>query len=608
MTYKMKAYYILIGFFFFFFHLHLSAQNQNIADSLLVLYHQDRLEGEEKMELLRNISFNLLSDLDLANQIAEELILLAEAQENGLYLFHGYQQKGNALQRKGEFEEAIQSYFKSAETAISIGHSSGVGAAYMTIADVYAAMGNENNAALYYDKAIEALRNTTDSTSLGVALLNAGDLNITTGNLDKALSYSEESGLIFEAIDYQIGIAYNLGNIGIIHAMQNEDDLAEEKINEAIRILTAIKDHYPISVYLTYMADIYADQNELTTALSYANRSLALAEEYGLKKEISDAHLKLSSLHERDGNVSKAFQHYQQHIEQRDSITNLEAIEKLADWRTEFEVAQKQAEVDLLSIERRNQRITFISTLVILLLITLLAYGLYRRYKFTEQTNKIIELEKERSDQLLLNILPVETANELKDKGKVTAKKFESVTIMFTDFKGFTHYAENLSPEDLVKTVDYYFSHFDRIIEKYGLEKIKTIGDAYMCACGLPDPSEDHALKTVKAAIEIADFVENAKASNLVKGTNFDIRIGINTGSVVAGVVGSKKFAYDIWGDAVNVASRMESNSVAGGINISESTYELVKDDFNCSYRGVFDVKNRGKLKMYFVEPSHILV
>jgi class 3 adenylate cyclase len=195
----------------------------------------------------------------------------------------------------------------------------------------------------------------------------------------------------------------------------------------------------------------------------------------------------------------------------------------------------------------------------------------------------------------------VETAAELKLNGKVAAKSFDSVTVLFSDFKGFTFYSQSLAPDVLVKSVDYYFSKFDQIIEKYGIEKIKTIGDAYMCAGGLPFPSVDHPKKMVMAACEIAAFVEETKKCKPEGITCFDIRIGINTGPVVAGVVGLKKFAYDIWGDTVNVASRMESMSDAGKINVSEYTYELIKDSYDCEFRGEIEVKNKGIMKMFYV-------
>lgn len=233
-----------------------------------------------------------------------------------------------------------------------------------------------------------------------------------------------------------------------------------------------------------------------------------------------------------------------------------------------------------------------------------MALGIYRRYNYVKKTSLVIEEEKNRSENLLLNILPEETALELKQNGKVKAKQFDSVSVMFTDFKNFTQHSQNLTPEVLVNSVDYYFSKFDEIIEKYGLEKIKTIGDAYMCAGGLPFPDKKHSTKIIQAAFEITKFVEESKKNKNKDIAHFDIRIGINTGSVVAGVVGTKKFAYDIWGDAVNVASRMESASESGKINISQNTYELIKDKYKCEYRGEIEVKNKGLMKMYFVNSS----
>ncbi len=218
-----------------------------------------------------------------------------------------------------------------------------------------------------------------------------------------------------------------------------------------------------------------------------------------------------------------------------------------------------------------------------------------------ERTSEL-RVEKKKSDDLLLNILPADVAEELKNKGSSEARDFEMVTVMFTDFKDFTMISEKLSPTELVKEIDYCFSAFDNIIHKHGIEKIKTIGDAYMCAGGLPVANKTHAEDTVKAAIEIRDFMANHNKEKLAKGElPFEIRIGINTGPVVAGIVGVKKFAYDIWGDTVNLASRMESSGKEGEVNISGSTYELVKDKFTCSHRGKIQTKNKGEVDMYFV-------
>lgn len=223
-----------------------------------------------------------------------------------------------------------------------------------------------------------------------------------------------------------------------------------------------------------------------------------------------------------------------------------------------------------------------------------------------EKQKEEIDAERLKSDNLLLNILPKETAAELKEKGAADTKQFDSVSVMFTDFRNFTKISESLSPDEIVNEINICFSAFDRISDKYGLEKIKTIGDSYMCAGGLPVPNSSHAVDTVLAAIEMQDFIQNRMDEKKAGGKPFfEMRCGIHTGPVVAGVVGVKKFQYDIWGDTVNLASRMESSGEIGRVNISESTYLLVKNKVKCAFRGEVEAKNKGLVKMYFVESSN---
>lgn len=463
-------------------------------------------------------------------------------------------------------------------------------------------MEDSKNAVLYYKKGIQSLRKINDSIKIASSLLNIGDLYIENGILDSALIYTSEALHIFNIRNYPIGIAYGLGNSGMIYALQGKDKLAEENIQEAIEILVELMDYYPVSVYLTYMSDIYLRKNDYDMAINYANRSLELAAEYGLKEQISDANLKLFELHQQEGNFKESIDYLQNYYIYRDSVLNIEAVEEMADLRTNYEVSQKQSEVDLLDQQKKNQQLISLASGIGLVLIIVVAIGLYRRNNFINKAKLLVENEKERSDLLLRNILPEQTAQELKDRGQVQAKRFDSVSVMFTDFKGFTQNSANLSPEELVDSINYYYSKFDDIIEKHGLEKIKTVGDAYMCAGGLPFPTKDHPIQMVEAALEIAAFVNESKKADPDAMTRFDIRIGINTGPVVAGVVGKKKFAYDIWGDTVNIASRMESTSEPGKVNISDNTYQLIKDQYQCSYRGEIDAKNKGMMKMYFVE------
>jgi class 3 adenylate cyclase/FixJ family two-component response regulator len=223
-----------------------------------------------------------------------------------------------------------------------------------------------------------------------------------------------------------------------------------------------------------------------------------------------------------------------------------------------------------------------------------------------ERQKEIIETAKAQSDSLLLNILPDDIANELKKYGKSYARKHDQVSVLFSDIKGFSSIAEKLTPVKLVNQLDEIFGAFDNIIDKYGMEKIKTIGDAYMCACGLPLADNENAIKAVKAGLDMQNFIREFGLANKIQNLPvFEVRIGIHSGPLVAGVVGSNKFAYDIWGETVNLASQMERHSEVGKVNISGVTYTLIKNFFQCTYRGKIETKNKGQIDMYFVDAEN---
>lgn len=269
----------------------------------------------------------------------------------------------------------------------------------------------------------------------------------------------------------------------------------------------------------------------------------------------------------------------------------------------------QEKELAMAALEQEKQqnylKVAGLIGLVMILLI-LVFYARYRTKKSAnrklEDKNKIIEEEQQRSDELLLNILPADIAKELKENGKARAQKFSEATVLFSDFKNFTAISERLTPEQLVKELDYCFRGFDFIISQYeGVEKIKTIGDAYMCASGLNN-RRSIPKGIIKAALEMQEFLEDYKQDRTKKSLPyFEARIGIHTGPVVAGVVGVKKFAYDIWGDTVNIAARLEANCQEGKVNISATTHGKIKYQFECDYRGKVTAKNKGMIDMYYV-------
>ena len=575
-------------------------QNEALADSLIQVYESGNYDPALKLKILSRITV-YLPDPDRILAYSDSLMTEAIRQDSTKYIFNSHLQTGNALQQKGNLSGALDSYFKALEITDRNTEKKQVAIMYTAIAAVYAGMNNRENVRQYYSDAISIFKTEQDTLNYAVAMENLGDTYLEWSKPDSALLYFNQSGPIFEKLGNKIALAYNLGNKGLAYAQKGRPTKAEENIEEAVAILEELGDYRPITTYLNYMSDIYADKEDWDGAFDYALRSLDLAKQYGLKVRISSAYLKLSELYERTGYASASLNYYRKYIVFRDSVVNLTAVQQMADIRRNSEQAQFKAELDLTNQQKQTQKVVTIATGIALFLIILLAIGLYRRNVFTKRTNAIIEKEMARSERLLVNILPEETARELKEFGKVKAKKFESVSVLFTDFEAFTAASEHVDPELLVTRLGYYFTAFDDIIEKYGLEKIKTIGDAYMCAGGLPFPIEDHAIKMVKAAFEILQFVEEAK-SEKETDFSFNVRIGINTGPVVAGVVGSKKFSYDIWGDTVNVASRMETFSDSGKINISKNTYNLVKDVFDCEFRGQIEVKNKGLMSMYFVK------
>ncbi len=434
-----------------------------------------------------------------------------------------------------------------------------------TIGLCYRKIKNYDSSEWYFRKVYDEAKRNNDSVWIGIA---GGNIGITYFYQKR---YEEAKPLLEKDIEYGLAhriiqnAAASMYILASIYYDENNIDKAKEIITNALSICESkpFWPKYPLAEQLyTLLYKIYAAQNDMRNAYLYAD----------------------SALTAKDSVVS-----------QFNSLSLTKAQEK-----AEFDqhkIEEEQLEISHLALaKKRNETVFFITSIVVMLFVI---GFILRSYKTQKDTNNLLSKEKKKSEDLLLNILPPEVAEELKNNGAAHAKQFDDVTVMFTDFVNFTEAGERMSPQELVGELHTCFKAFDDILSKYDIEKIKTVGDAYLAVSGLPAQNPKHATEVVAAAIEIREFMRLRKEQ--IGNTTFGIRIGINSGSVVAGIVGVKKFAYDIWGDTVNTAARMEQTSEEGRINISDSTYRLVKEKYACTHRGKIEVKNKGEIDMYFV-------
>jgi adenylate cyclase len=509
---------------------------------------------------------------------------------------------------QGAYDKAITYYLQSLHLSELIGDPLRIATAMVNVGAVYGNQVNTYRTAIpYYQNALSMGYELADNAIIGTCTDNLGDIYLKIGQYDSAQYYLEKS---LEANANTIYLPYSLNLLGEVLGKEGKYDEAIKYQTQAYELAKQQDAKPEMAQTLVGLGNSRKEKRELANALDNYKQAESLAHEIGARAVLKDVYNGLAETNSLLGNYKEAFEYRTLFAAIKDTLFNTDTDKKIRTVQFTYEIDKKQGQIDAITSKNKLQELELQQTRFVTyaavfagIVLLVLAGGMFNRYRFIRRTNKIIEQEKIRSDKLLLNILPVETAEELKEKGTAQARSYSNVTILFTDFKGFTELSATLSPPALVKEIHYCYMAFDEIMVRHGVEKIKTIGDAYMAAGGLPKPNDSHAVDVTLAAIEIRDFMDKLiKQRKQVGKPYFEIRIGIHTGPVVAGVVGIHKFAYDIWGDAVNIASRMESNSQPGKINISSATYDLIKDRFQCTPRGEISVKGAGEKTMYFVE------
>lgn len=581
---------------------------------------------------------------DSARRLSERL----QYQKGSAYAFKNI---GNAGAMSGKFMEALDNWEKALTLFTAIGDKTGVanilsneGAVYFNQSDdaralelylkalkiaeetadtmrmatvlqnigaVYSNKPSTLNKALeYYQRAYPFCLATGNKEAIGNVEVNIGEIYLDRGDDSLALSYFERSLVAIRGSGSSY-TPYPLNDIGRVYAKRKDYANAIRYHQQAFEISQKLNNTLYMAQSLIGMADTYLKQGGLQSAIVYYQKAIAIAEKINSANyELKDACAGLALSYARSGDYVNAYRYESKLTSLKDSLYNIDIDKKLSGLQFNFDIQKKQSQIDLLTkdkalqdLDLRKQKLTRNALIAGLILVFIIAFITYRGYRTKIRTNKLLDNQKAEIETLLLNILPVEVAKELRTSGKAEPRYYENVSVLFTDFKSFSMMAETLTPQEVVSELNACFNAFDEIIGKYQLEKIKTIGDSYMCAGGIPTQDDSHPVRMIEASMEIQQFILDRNEKKIARGEQpWDLRVGINVGPVVAGVVGRKKYAYDIWGSTVNIASRMESNGEPGKVNISAATYERVKEFYHCTYRGKIFAKNIGEIDMYFVE------
>jgi len=516
---------------------------------------------------------------------------------------------GAVYSNQTEDAKALEYYFRALKYAEQMNDTLRLATLYINIGNVYYHNPvNHSKALTYFIKSLPLSEQLNDDNTLGSAFGNIGEIYLDRNQFDSALFYFQKSNTALRNTE---DMPYALNNLGRYYAKKGNFVKAIEFYNKAFENAKSLDALLYMTQSTLYIADAYFQQGNFKSAIDAYSKARDLALKISNKNiELKNSYLGLSLSYAKLKDFETAYKFDQLFSQVKDTLYNIDLDKKLANYQTNFDLYKKQGQIDLLEkdralqqLELNRQRIAKNSLIVGLILVLVIIVIIYRDYQDKIKTNKLLDSQKMEIEELLLNILPAEVAQELQKTGAATPRYYEKASVLFTDFKSFSKLADKLSPQEIVSELNTCFMAFDDIVGKYDLEKIKTIGDSYMCAAGIPTEDDSHVLRIVKASLEMQNYIlnwnEERRNANLPP---WEIRIGINTGPLVAGVVGKRKYAYDIWGGTVNIASRMESAGEPGKVNISEATYELIKEKYECTYRGKIFAKNIGEIDMYFIE------
>jgi class 3 adenylate cyclase len=494
---------------------------------------------------------------------------------------------------QGDYQKALEFELKALKTIEELGDKTSIAISSANIARVYKKMKDYKTALYYCFKGLKLNEELGNKKPMADVNRLIGNIYTEQRNYIEALAYFENSAKISKETGNKRGLSWASMHIGDLFLTIIEDTLLKTGSNTGTK---NVLDEPKSGSYNTKTAIPSGRAALLRAAFDHLNRGYVEAKDVSEPELTKEFYACYTKAYKLSSDYKQAMAYADSERILTDSFFSKETSKKIAalenkrrDFADSLKTADENRAREVKAAHRRNYELIGAGVLV-------LALGFIFLLR---KNNKLLGKEKKRSDNLLLNILPEEVATQLNHTGSAAARNFDNVTVLFTDFVNFTEASGRMKPEALIEELDTCFKKFDAITGKYSIEKIKTIGDAYLAVCGLPHPDPNHAENVVRAAQEICAFMQDREAK--LGNNTFQIRIGVHTGSVIAGIVGDKKFAYDIWGDTVNTAARMEQNSEAGKINISQTTYELVKDKITCEYRGEIDAKGKGMLKMYYI-------